>query len=390
MFSRLLALFFILLAPLLTASSKDIAISDIEVMIPTKKQKKDPFPQAVDIGKKEAFEKMLLGYSRELIDKNIKGEEIGDLISKVQVLRQFKTKTVYRAKLIYFFNRQKVDQFIQAKTKHLDMPHVLPKTTLLIPVTAKPDGTYMVWEDDSPWRQAWLKQSADLPVIMPLGDLEDRRLLSVNMVKELDRGKLEKILKKYHCTSCIIPMAKLNSMTGQEHSGDFVLKAAQKEEIAELTQISLTADSKEALITQALESLEPEVKKAADVKAEIPMPQGHMTALRVSVPFNNPGEYYKIEDCLKKIGLIHHIETESIALDEAKLNLFCFGNKESLQKALAEQELLLQEIQNKLKIVSKPRQEFTEPEPEAMSLEDMLPAEGIVSEQKEAKDEGIL
>lgn len=332
------------------APSRDIAISEIEVRIPTKKQAKNPFPQAVDIGKKEAFNKMLLGYSRQLIDKKIKDEEIGDLISKVQMLKEIKTKTVYRAKMTYFFNRAKVDAFITARTKHLDVPHILPKTTLLIPVMEQADGKLLLWEDHQPWRKAWSQHIAELPVILPLGDFEDRRLLSAAQVREIDHEKLDQLLKKYHCSTCVFAQANLKTVQDDEENAEFFLKTVGSE-TEPMSPINLKADTKEALFEQAIEGFQEEIDRIAGVNTHQTENPLMMTAFRVRVPYSNPGEYYKIEDCLKKVSLIKDIETESVALNETKLKLFCFGDKETLGKALAEQALILQEDQNNLTLI---------------------------------------
>lgn len=342
----------VFLAPLLHAvPSGDVTITDIEVNIPGKDRQKNTFAQAVDLGKREAFDKMLLSFSRQPLTQNISDDEIGDMISRVKVIKATNTHANYRAKLKYYFKRAKVDAFLQGKTKHLDVPHILPKTNLLVPVFYAQEGKAQIWEN-TPWRQIWLQQIEKLPVIVPLGDFEDMQLLKADVVESPTLEHLDKIMKKYHCTSCTFVSAKLENTPSPEISGQFFVKTLGNVETK--TPLILKAPNQEALFHQAVDSLVPEVKKLTGVKEVVTIPQDHMTAVRVFVPFKNPGEYYKFEDRLKKVKAIEHIDTESIAINEAQLNLLCFGGREALGKALKEEGLILQANGNRLSIIEKP------------------------------------
>jgi hypothetical protein len=72
-----------------------------------------------------------------------------------------------------------------------------------------PDGPEL-WEDN-PWRQAWLDFGAEqalVPLIVPLGDLEDSEALSAADALNGDPVKLEAIRRRYDAATVLVAMAE--------------------------------------------------------------------------------------------------------------------------------------------------------------------------------------
>lgn len=99
---------------------------------------------------------------------------IQDMIKGFQVADEKMASNRYIAKLTFKFSKQKVTQFFNDLGK-VALSEV-SKPTLILPFYQKGEFVYF-WEDENIWMHAWKEwegESSVVPVVLPLGDLQDR------------------------------------------------------------------------------------------------------------------------------------------------------------------------------------------------------------------------
>ncbi len=77
---------------------------------------------------------------------------------------------------------------------------------VVLPVWKAPEGP-QVWEDNL-WRTAWLNLKAEqaiVPLIVPLGDLQDTSAIDAEEALALDPVKLESLMIRYEAKAILSP-----------------------------------------------------------------------------------------------------------------------------------------------------------------------------------------
>ena len=80
---------------------------------------------------------------------------------------------------------------------------------VILPIWKGPEGT-QVWEDNL-WRKAWLDLKAEqaiVPLIVPLGDLEDTSAITPEEALALDPIRLESLMIRYGAKAILVAIAE--------------------------------------------------------------------------------------------------------------------------------------------------------------------------------------
>ncbi|NMD08028.1 MAG: DUF2066 domain-containing protein, partial [Phyllobacteriaceae bacterium] len=80
---------------------------------------------------------------------------------------------------------------------------------LVLPMWKSANGPQL-WEDN-PWRSAWIglrAEQSQVPIIVPLGDLDDSEIISAQDVLAEDQVKLEAIRRRYDVKTVLVAFAE--------------------------------------------------------------------------------------------------------------------------------------------------------------------------------------
>jgi Uncharacterized protein conserved in bacteria (DUF2066) len=97
----------------------------------------------------------------------------------------------------------------------VNVPDVQGPAILIIPVWTE-NGVAQIW-GNNPWNDAWKElhaEQAEIPIITPLGDVEDTELLSAADLANNDPIKLEKIRRRYDVKSVLVAYAEPSTEGG--------------------------------------------------------------------------------------------------------------------------------------------------------------------------------
>jgi hypothetical protein len=197
----------------------------------------------------------------------------------------------------------------------------------------------VLWEDN-PWRQAWINLRAEqsmVPIIVPLGDLDDTKLISVTDVLSEDAVKIEAIRKRYDVRKVIIAFAE-PSENGAVHarmSGDSPLGKLSFDKVydGETGRVedsaSLAAQRFHGVMVEKFKSGAAKVaeqKKVAEVNAR--------KTLRVRVPFSGPSEWNGLRSRILSTPGVTGLDVSSLGADGADVALSYVGIPEDLQSSM--------------------------------------------------------
>ena len=209
-----------------------------------------------------------------------------------------------------------------------------PKIVIL-PVWNTPAGP-TAWEDN-PWRKAWLNLNSEndlVPIIVPLGDLDDSGAISAEEAMRGDTVKLESLKIRYEAEAILVAVG--------EPAGDNAIHAVMSGRTP-LGNISFDKvyDAKEggidaaaALAAQRFVAVINEKWKetgSGTVAAEQPPQQ----TLYVNVPFSTSSQWNAIRAQLLAVQGISAIDVMTIAGGGAQIRLGFSLTPEQLQQSLA-------------------------------------------------------
>jgi hypothetical protein len=212
---------------------------------------------------------------------------------------------------------------------------------LILPVWTQ-DGVQTLW-GDTPWLRAFKNlnaQQAAIPLLVPLGDAEDRELISVTDAVNGDKVKLEAIRRRYDAAAVVVAYAEIAqggvraTMTGDSPLGKLNF---EKVYIAD----SGTTDDSAALAAQRFHTVMLEKFKsgaavvAANEAAEKAKNESSKRkVMSISVPFAGPSEWNGLRSRLLSTPGVVGLDVSSLGADGAVVSLAYTGTVEEMQSSL--------------------------------------------------------
>ena len=133
--------------------------------------------------------------------------EIGAMMSSLSVEKERSGPGRYIATLTVRFLPDKVRAaFARAG---LAITEQRAERIVVLPVWSGPDGN-VVWREN-PWRKAWLSLNAEnglVPVVIPLGDLNDQQAITAAEALSGDQPKLDAIKYRYDADAILVAAAR--------------------------------------------------------------------------------------------------------------------------------------------------------------------------------------
>jgi len=210
------------------------------------------------------------------------------------------------------------------------------KPIVVLPVWRSPNGP-VLWDDPNPWRQAWAQgvpQGGLLPVIVPLGGLDDLQQVDASRAVAAEPEALTAIGSRYGAGEVLVAVAdpaagtatltRFNLHSGQDApAGQHDLPGGQGPE------------AYVPVVEDIVRDLEARWKKANMVAVGAPQ------EIDVRAPLTAFDTWVQVRARLDQVNLIKSVEVRSLSRTQAMLRLSYLGDVPRLQTALRQRDLIL-------------------------------------------------
>ncbi len=317
----------------------------------------DAIPQA----QRHAFKEILSRLNAGNIEAS--DDEIAALVQSFEVQKEHAAALRYMGTFTVQFKPMAVRAFLNAKGTAFS--EIRAKPIVILPLL-KNRSRVVLWEDRTAWRNAWeeaARKAVLVPMIGPAGDLEDIAQISAEEAVSAKAENLRSLMRKYQASGAIVAILETgDELSGTPIDGTIILRAYDSEGLPrDVRESSLKPSAAYAGlddelrdgIEQMIRAIEGEWKQAqASGAARIvaspgaAAPAGTQMFLPVDVPVANLAAWGKIRDKLARVPLV--VETHVIAMTRGLVHIEVqfTGDLASLQSALAEQGLRLEQSAN--------------------------------------------
>lgn len=216
---------------------------------------------------------------------------------------------------------------------------------VVLPLWKGPNGP-VVWEDNL-WRKAWLDLKAEqsvVPIIIPLGDLEDTSAISPEEVLAGDAIKLESLMLRYEAKAILVAVAEPDPQGGIHAvmQGDSPLGRINFDKTYTSEDGSLEAAAAAAARRFDDVMLEKwrtvKIKMAAEARAQAEAERQvaqSSSSLAVAVPFSGIHQWNGIRARLLATPGVIGVDVSTIAENGAVIQLAFTDSMDTLQSALS-------------------------------------------------------
>jgi hypothetical protein len=217
---------------------------------------------------------------------------------------------------------------------------------LVLPIWKTAEGTQL-WEENL-WRAAWLSLHAEqslVPLIIPIGDLEDTAAITAEDVLNLDPIKLETLRRRYGTRTILVAIAEpvegngvRAMMNGESELGKITFDKIYTADPATLEASAVLAASRfHAVMVDKYKSDTSRVRQvASDALASHSIP--------VAVPFASPSEWNAIRSRILSSPGIIGVDVSTLGGDGAVIRLMYVGDLQVVQASMQGTGLQMSQI----------------------------------------------
>ena len=228
----------------------------------------------------------------------------------------------YQGKLTVRFLPERIKSFYA--NHGIRVSSVQGPAFLVLPIWKSANGPQL-WEDN-PWRQAWINLRAEqsqVPIIIPLGDLDDSEIISAQDVLAGDEVKLEAMRRRYDVKAVLIAYAEPQeggiraTMNANTPLGKITFDKTYRDESGDLLASA-------SLATKRFHQVM--VEKFRSDSSRIASGESARQTLSVAVPFSGPSDWNRVRSQILATPGVVGLDVSSLAGDGAVVKLTVTGD----------------------------------------------------------------
>lgn len=269
--------------------------------------------------------------------------EVTELVQDFEVQEEKTSPVRYLATLTIRFKPDDVRALLRGAG--VPFAETLSKPVLVLPVY-RAAGTYILWDDPNPWREAWANlppRDALVPLIVPLGDLADIADISAEQAVKSGNARLRVIAARYGAADTLVAVASLGLDPVNQRPTLHVSVTRFGTNAGERTTVeSYTGDSMETLgqlIASAAEAVATEVEELW--KRDNLLRFDREDRLAAVVPLTGLSDWLEVRRRLAGVAFVQRSELVYLSRREARVVLRYIGDETQLRLALAQSDLTL-------------------------------------------------
>jgi hypothetical protein len=264
----------------------------------------------------------------------LKPEDIAPYLRSLSIEQETSAPGRYIGKFTVRFLPDKMQKYFDAYGIHVPTQQAEP--ILILPVWRGADANSL-WEDNA-WRKAWLDLKGEqglVPVIIPLGDLEDTETLTVEDALHNDPIKLEAIRKRYGASSLLVAQAQPKEdgglhvyIEGDTRLGKVTFNKIYKAEDGKAESAAPAAVQKfQVMLEESYKKVEAKIAAAEESARNANKQQ----SMAVAVPFSSPREWNAIRSRILTTPNVNGVDLSTLSAEGAVIKLNFTRSVEDLQ-----------------------------------------------------------
>lgn len=219
---------------------------------------------------------------------------------------------------------------------------------LVLPIWKTPEGSQL-WEENL-WRTAWLNLHAEqslVPLIVPIGDLEDTASITAQDVLNADPIKLEVLRRRYGTRTILVAIAEPVAgngvhavMDGESELGKITFNKIY-------TADQATLETSAALAASRFHAIMIDKYKSDAAKAKAQQANGGAavsSSIPVTVPFSGPSEWNGIRSRILSAPGVIGVDVSTLSGNGAVIRLMYVGDLQTVQTSMQGTGLQMSQI----------------------------------------------
>jgi len=261
---------------------------------------------------------------------------VANMLVGFEVEQEKASAVRYIAVLTYHFDPDSVRALLQ----NLGIPFAegRGRPMLVLPVLVV-DGAALLWEEQNPWRDAWVRQarsSGFVPLILPIGDLVDISKVKVDQALAGDKNAMAQLAARYQAADVLVAIGTLDTASGNLNASAVRYGAGGRVPMA-TAAVAGAADPYAEAAAQIGATIEADWKSRNMVRADL---RGQLIVI---VPVQALSDWTLLRRRLDSVGSIRRARLIHLQRGQAQIDLDYVGTIEQLQRVLSQQGLDLRQ-----------------------------------------------
>ena len=271
---------------------------------------------------------------------SLNSEDLEYIVKAIEVNQERISDVRYLANIKVNFKSSEVRRLL--RDRNIPFAESVSKPILILPIMLK-DNKMLLWEDANIWRGAWSKAEIArglVPLITPVGDLNDIIDVSASEVLEGNKSIQLKIGRRYGVGDVVVVIASLsnkNDLFEVNISANKINTPYPKPIL--LNYSGLKLNQVNTLFAAAAVNVSKALQEIWISKNIIQFDAPSRTLLEV--PLISLGHWVLIKKRLKSIASIYELKLISFSREAAIIQLSHYGDKSHLSEILAQDDLTL-------------------------------------------------
>jgi len=273
----------------------------------------------------------------------LSAEEITEMVQEFSVANERTSNVRYLADLTFRFNPDGVRQYLG--NNDIPFAELRSEPLLVLPVFGGRRSA-LLWRNPNPWRLVWAGRQLDnelVPMIVPLGDLEDIATIDALQALDMSSDRLEAIGRRYDARQVLIAQLVLSGSvdSGQARAEVFARRYGGREDRRPvfLSFNQGAEEGRDDFLSRVANGLVAEVRdqwKIANLRRF-----GEQNRLLVTVPVSSLGEWLEVKQRLADVAAVVDSHLAYMTRESVDLLITYVGSEDQLTRALAQKDLTL-------------------------------------------------
>ena len=267
--------------------------------------------------------------------------QISDLVRGFEVEGERASSVRYIASLRVRFRDDAVRNLL--RQNGVPFAETRSKPMLILPLLDGESGA-ILWEQDTDWRAAWAvapRSEGLVPLIVPVGDLDDLRAITAAAAMNGDTARLAAIAQRYGAGDVVVAVATPQyageSVAGVQVTINRFSALGQDETVIENYDAAPNQDVWVKAAAGVAANIEEAWKRSALIRYD------SQKSLTATVALTGLDELVEMRRRLSRVAILRNAELVYLAREEAQFRLDYFGDERQLATAFAQNDLLLEQ-----------------------------------------------